>query len=147
MEEACSWVNIDLPEDSKLSEKVIQKWIDEEFNKPEYNIFQRETRHIRLPKIPYRNEDSEEFTGDVMDMLADNSQEVEQNKKEELVAIQQWLERFLKPKEVEMFMIIKIKGMAIKDYAVLIGAKPDTVTKKLTRLKNKIKKNYEKCPI
>lgn len=46
-----------------------------------------------------------------------------------------------------MFMTIEMKGMAIKEYARLNNIKPNTVTQKSKRMKNKIKINYEKCHI
>ncbi|WP_413523329.1 hypothetical protein [Lactococcus raffinolactis] len=142
--EACKWLNIDVSNDKEVFEidiqNKVQKWIDETFNKPEYNIYHRETRYIGVPKKPFRKDEDNQFLGDIMDTFADNSQMIEYNNKEEFIAIKHWLESFLKPEEVEMFMTIEIEGISIKDYAVLKDVKPNTMTKRLIRLKNKIKK-------
>ena len=45
---ASKWVNISIEEDETQEhfEKRIQEEVDEQYNKPEYNIWHRETRHI-----------------------------------------------------------------------------------------------------
>ena len=126
---------------------LVQNRVDELFNRPEYNIFHRETRHLVNSKHIFRKSNIEDFVIDIIDLFPDNSQEIERNNKEGYIAIQQWLESFLKLKEVEMFMTIEMKGMAIKEYARLNNIKPNTVTQKSKRMRNKIKINYEKCHI
>ena len=124
LEEAYNWLNLDIS-------KNFKKW----------NIRRNDSKHI------FRKSNIEDFVIDIIDLFPDNSQEIERNNKEGYIAIQQWLESFLKLKEVEMFMTIEMKGMAIKEYARLNNIKPNTVTQKSKRMKNKIKINYEKCHI
>lgn len=54
------WVSLSLEGENLEKEKLIQKTFDEKFNKPEYNIWHRETRHLTTPKECF-NDDGDEY--------------------------------------------------------------------------------------
>ena len=54
------WVSLSLEGENLEKEKLIQKTFDEKFNKPEYNIWHRETRHLTTPKKRF-NADGDEY--------------------------------------------------------------------------------------
>ncbi|MBR6158456.1 MAG: hypothetical protein IKQ27_15990 [Lachnospiraceae bacterium] len=100
--EAAHWVNLKLedydPSDKDLEEKI-QRRVDEYWNKPEYNIWHRETRYIdRTPKrrrmdgrAGYIQADPEDPGFNIMDYLLTTSDEESRNIALEYEEICQWI--------------------------------------------------------
>ena len=53
--DAGKWVNISVDdcESQEEFEKQVQEQVDKQFNKPEYNIYHRETRHLGDATVSY----------------------------------------------------------------------------------------------
>ncbi|MGC4604816.1 hypothetical protein [Enterococcus faecium] len=149
VEEACGWVNV-MPT-SDLSEEeicqLIQERIDERFNRPEYNEWHRENRHIGFLKRPSKKEDDEPFLGDVMDTIADRSDEEMCERQYQDEAIRGWFNEMLKPKEAAMAEALILDGYSVEGFAKEIGDKANNASHRWVRLKKKILKKYlEKRP-
>ncbi|MCD5113364.1 MULTISPECIES: hypothetical protein [Enterococcus] len=149
VEEACGWVNV-VPT-SDLSEKeiqqLIQERIDEQFNRPEYNEWHRENRHIGFVKQPSKKEDDVPFLGDVMDTFADRSDEEMRERQYQDEAIRGWFDEMLKPKVAAMAAALVLDGYTVEGYAEEIGDKANNVSHRWVRLKKKILNKYlEKRP-
>lgn len=149
VEEACGWVNV-LPA-SDLSEEeirqLIQDRIDVQFNRPEYNEWHRETRHLGFAKKPSKKEDDEPFLGDVMDTFADSSDEEMRERQYQDEAIRGWFDEMLKPKEAEMATALILDGYSVEGFAEEIGDKANNVSHRWVRLREKILNKYlEKRP-
>lgn len=149
VEEASRWVNISL--EPNLSECEIQQLIQERinvhYNRPEYNGWHRETRHLGMPKLPFKKEGDDSFEGDVMDTFADYSDEETREHQDQDEAIRGWLDEMLKPKEAAMAKALILDGYSVERYATEIGDKPNNVSHRWVRLKKKIQNKYfEKRP-
>ncbi|NQP54922.1 hypothetical protein HO912_06270 [Streptococcus suis] len=117
---------------SELSEEdvqqLIQECIDKQFNKPEYNEWHRETRHLGFLNQPSRKEDDEPFIGDVMDTIADHSDEELRERQYQDEAIRGWFNEMLKPKEAAMAEALILDGYLVEEYAKEIGDKANNVS-------------------
>ena len=69
--------------------ETVQEMLDL-MNSKEYNNWRRFHRHLGDPKTPYRKDDESEDETDVMDTIADDSQEAERNRLYEYEDICQW---------------------------------------------------------
>ena len=138
----------DLEKDEK--EKLIQKTFDEKFNKPEYNIWHRETRHLTTPKKRFNADGDEYDTSEpLMKEVADNrifrKDEIERANQDEYEAVCLWIRKTLGKKQdwADMFIAVHIDKMSIREYATSIGASENNITQKLKRAKQKLRKEIE----
>ena len=123
------WVSLSL-EGEGLSqeerEQRIQDAFDEQYNRPEYNIWHRETRHIDpTPKRKrmdgrrgYIQADPDDAAFDIMDYL-------------------------LTTTDAEMHIAVRLDGETVREYAARIGADENNITQKLKRAAQKLKENYK----
>ena len=118
-------------------------------SKKEYNHWRRYHRHLGTPKTPYRKDDESEDETEVMDTLADNSQEIERNYQDEYEDVCQRIRQALGKKQdwADMFIAVRIDGIPIREYADSIGANENNITKKLQRAEKKLREIFEKRQI
>lgn len=143
------WVNLSLEGEEFEKEKLIQERFDEEFNKPEYNIWHRETRHITTPK-KRSNDDGDEYdtSEPLMKEVADDrifrKDEIERSYQDEYEDVCKWIHKALGKKQdwADMFIAVRIDGMSIREYANSIGADENNITQKLKRATKKLEKEY-----
>lgn len=154
------WISLDI-EDEVLTqeerEQRLQKAFDEKFNKPDYNNWHRETRHIdptpkrrRMDgKAGYIQADEDDAAFDIMDYLLITSDAEAHDSKSEYDSVCEWIRSTLvkKPEWAEAFIAVRLNGEAIREYAVRIGADENNITKKLKRAEKKLKENYKKRQI
>lgn len=152
------WVclSLECEEDTpqKEREKMIQNAFEETFNRPEYNVFHRETRHIdHKPKRKrmdgrrgYIQAEPNDKGFNIMDYLAVASDEEEKEKTAEEQEVFEKVRRILskKPKWADAFIAVRLKGMSVNDYAAYIGVKDaSTVSKWLGRAEKKLRENWK----
>lgn len=119
--------------------ETVQEMLDL-MNSKEYNNWRRFHRHLGKPDTPYRKDDEVEDETDVMDTIADDSQEVERNRLYEYESICSWIRTALGKKQdwADMFIAVRIDGMLIREYASSIGVSENNITQKLKRAEKKL---------
>ena len=124
--------------------ETVQEMLDL-MNSKEYNNWRRFHRHLGDPKTPYRKDDESEDETDVMDTIADYSQEIERNHQDEYESVCQWIRTTLGKKQdwADMFIAVRIDGMSIREYASSIGVSENNITQKLKRATQKLRKEIE----
>ena len=150
------WLSVDLEEDltEEEIEKRVQEAVDEQYNRPEYNIWHRETRHIdRKPKrkklngkAGYIQADPDDEGFDIMDYLAITSDEAKRDDDLAYEEVCQWIRQTLKkkPQWADMFIAVRMVGESIKDYAARKELNANSVSQKLKRAAKKLREAYEK---
>ena len=146
------WVSLSLQNEELTNsekEKRIQEAFDEKFNRPEYNNWHKETRHIGLSKAkPGKDEDeddvdsSEPLMSEVFDDRIFRRDELERKKREDY---EDWCDRIraaMKPDYAEMIIAIHLDGMEPCEYAESIGEKPNTLNHRLQRAEKKFKEIF-----
>lgn len=155
------WVSLSLEEGEGLSneerEQRIQDAFNEEYNKPEYNCWHRETRHIdptpkrkRMDgKRGYIQADVDDTAFDIMDYLLTTTDAERRESKQEYEEVCTWVRKILvkKPEWADAFIAVRLDGENIRDYAARIGADENNITQKLKRAEKKLKENYKKRQI
>lgn len=155
------WVSLSLKDEEGLSEKEreqrIQDAFDVQFNKPEYNIYHRETRHIdptpkrrRMDgKIGYIQAIKDDPEFDIMDYLSTTNDIDTHDWDSEYKQICNWIRKVLtkKPEWADAFIAVRLNGERIRDYAARIGASENNITQKLKRAAKKLRENYPNCQI
>ena len=122
------WVSLSLEGENLEKEKLIQKTFDEKFNKPEYNIWHRETRHLTTPKERFNDDGDEYDTSEpLMKEVADDrifrKDEIERAYQDDYEGVCKWIRTALGKKQnwADMFIAVRIDGMSIREYASSIG--------------------------
>ncbi|HHQ1286908.1 sigma-70 family RNA polymerase sigma factor [Enterococcus gallinarum] len=144
------WVSLSLEGENLEKEKLIQKTFDEKFNKPEYNIWHRETRHLTTPKERFNDDGDEYDTSEpLMKEVADDrifrKDEIERAYQDDYEGVCKWIRTALGKKQdwADMFIAVRIDGMSIREYASFIGADENNITQKLKRATKKLQEEYE----
>lgn len=150
------WLSIDLEDDLSEDElqRRVQEAVDKQYNRPEYNVWHRETRHIdATPKRKrmdgrkgYIQSDPDDSAFDIMDYLLTTSDEETHDQNFESQEVCAWIRNVLakKPKWAEAFIAVRLDGMSVNDYAASIGVKDASVVSKwLARAAKKLKEKYE----
>lgn len=147
-----AWLNIsEEPGECEAEvEKRIQDAVDEQYNKPEYNIWHRETRHIDpTPKRKrmdgrrgYIQANDEDDAFNIMDYLCVTTDEHAVIGYEETC---QWVRQALGKKQdwADMFIAVRIDGMSIREYANSINTDENNITQKLKRATKKLQQEYK----
>ncbi|WP_242829959.1 hypothetical protein, partial [Butyrivibrio sp. WCD2001] len=154
------WISLslegdDLSEEEK-EEKIQKEW-DEKFNKPDYNNWHKETRHIDgTPKRKrfdgkrgYIQGDPDDTGFDILEYLCiTEGIEIEEDCSE-ITDPYTWVRQVLskKPEWVDAFIAVRINGESIRSYAARIGADENNITQKLKRAEKKLKENFKKRQI
>ena len=161
---ASKWVNISIEEDETQEhfEKRIQEEVDEQYNKPEYNIWHRETRHIDpTPKRKrmdgrkgYICGEEGDDSFDIMSYLAVTYPEYELDEEEDervkrYKDVIEVIQQKLKSDFVEIFIAIASKKSTPKQMASKLidaeGLTDDEYEKLVTNEANKISKKYNRA--
>lgn len=148
------WVSLSLEGEGLSDEETenrIQEAFDEQYNRPEYNVWHKETRHIDpTPKRKrmdgrkgYIQADPEDTGFDIMDYLLSVTDDHSDLEYEEICS---WVRSALikKPEWAEAFIAVRIDGMTIREYAVEVGDSENNITQKLNRAAKKLKEVYKK---
>ena len=148
------WVSLSLEGEGLSDEETesrIQEAFDEQYNRPEYNVWHKETRHIDpTPKRKrmdgrkgYIQADPEDTGFDIMDYLLSGTDDHSDLEYEEICS---WVRSALikKPEWAEAFIAVRIDGMTIRDYAAKVGESENNITQKLYRAAKKLKEVYKK---
>ncbi len=147
------WVSLSLEGEGLSDEETesrIQEAFDEQYNRPEYNIWHRETRHIDpTPKRKrmdgrkgYIQADPEDTGFDIMDYLLSGTDDHSDLEYEEICS---WVRSALikKPEWAEAFIAVRIDGMTVREYAAKAGDSENNITQKLNRAAKKLKEVYK----
>lgn len=150
------WISLSLEEEKELSNKErehqIQEAFDEQLNRPEYNIYHRETRHIdptpkrrRMDgKIGYIQASKDDPAFDIMDYLLTTNDIDTHDWDFEYEQVCSWIRKVLakKPEWANAFIAVRLDGESIRDYAARIGTSENNITQKLKRAAKKLRENY-----
>ena len=149
------WVSLSLECDDDMTqeekEKRIQNEWNEQFNKPEYNIYHRETRHLGDAK--FRNKegvvevntdealirkaaDDSIFTKD-LDELEYRMECEYQDKR-----CRDFIRSHLTPAQADMVIAIALEGKTATEYAKLIDDEPNNISHRYRRALKKLKKYF-----
>lgn len=148
------WVTLSIETDGAVTqeekEQLIQDKWDEQFNKPEYNVYHRETRHIDpTPKKKrldgrkgYICAEPDDKSFDIMDYL--NTYDptggyCNQFEYEECCKI---IRAAVKPAQAEMLIAIILDGMEVEEYAESIGDNANNVSHRYRRALKKLEKIF-----
>lgn len=161
---ASKWVSISIEEDETQEqfEKRIQNEVDELYNKPEYNIWHRETRHIDpTPKRRKMNGKAGYITGEegddsfnIMDYFAvtypeDGEDDDENETAKKYESVLEVIRAKVKPDFVDAFIAIASKRTTPKQIASRMvnaeGLTDDEYEKLVTSVANKISKKYNRA--
>ena len=148
------WISLSI-EDEGLSqqerEQRIQEVWEEKMNKPEYNIWHRETRHIDpTPKRKrmdgrrgYIQGDPDDAAFDIMDYLLTTPGPDTHAGTDEYEEVCSWVRQVLqkKPDWAEAFIAVCLDGEEETAYARRIGDTQSNVAHKLARAKKKLQEN------
>jgi len=144
------WVSLSLEGENLEKEKLIQKIFDEKFNKPEYNIWHRETRHLTTPKERFNDDGDEYDTSEpLMKEVADDrifrKDEIERAYQDDYEGVCKCIRTALGKKQnwADMFIAVRIDGMSIREYASSIGVSENNITQKLKRATKKLEQEYK----
>ena len=134
------WVSLSLTGENLSAaekEQLIQKAWDEHYNKPEYNNWHKETRHIDHKPMAKKLNGK---TGYVLPSQSDNSMEnllitsdanlLRNMEYEDLCEL---IRRVTKPKYADMIIRIVLDGISREEYANEIDDKYDNVVKRFRR--------------
>lgn len=150
------WVTLSIESDSDVTqeekEQLIQDEWDKQYNRPEYNVYHRETRHIDpTPKRKKMNgragyicaeDDDKSF--DIMDYLNTYDPTEDYEKNFEYEACCERIREAVKPKQADMLIAIILDGMTVAEYAEKIEDEPNNVSHRYRRALNNLKKSFEK---
>ena len=95
----------------QVTRRDVQSIMDEEFNKPLYNLWHKEHRHRGNLKKQFRNDDEEGDESDGIDTVADNSQEEERNGQYEYEALCQQIRKVLKSEYADVIIAVCLDDM------------------------------------
>lgn len=146
------WVSLSLEGEGLSQEEAesrIQEAFNEQYNKPEYNNWHKETRYIdptpkrkRMDgKKGYLQADTDDTSFNIMDYLLTASDDHSKLDYEEMCA---WVRNSLlkKPVWAEAFIAVRLDGMSIRDYAAKVGDSENNITQKLNRAAKKLREVY-----
>lgn len=149
------WVSLSLEDageelSQEEKESRIQEAFEEQYNKPEYNNWHKETRHIDpTPKrrrmdgrAGYIQADADDTSFNIMDYLVTATDDHSNLEYEEICA---WIRNALvkKPEWAEAFIAVRIYGLSIREYATMIGDSENNITQKLNRAAKKLREIYQ----
>jgi len=149
------WVSLSLQGEELTDserEKKIQEAFDEQYNKPEYNNWHKETRHIGISKAqPGKDEDEEDLDSSepLMDEVADDRifrrDELKREEDAEYEDVCQWVRSVCGKKQnwADAFIAVRMDGMSVNDYATSIGVSDASIISKyLARAEKKLREKY-----
>lgn len=153
--DAGKWVNISVDdcESQEEFEKQVQEQVDKQFNKPEYNIYHRETRHLGDAMFRNKEEIVEVNTDEALiRKVADDSiftkdlDELEYRMECEYQdkRCRDFIRLHLTSAQADMVIVIALDGYTVGEYAAEIGDDANNVSHRYRRAINKLKKVFSK---
>lgn len=148
------WITLSIEADEDMTqeekEQLIQDEWDKQFNRPEYNNWHRETRHIdptpkkkRMDgKAGYICAEPDDKSFDIMDYLNTYDPKEDYGNKIEYEEYCKKIRAAVKPAQAEMLIAIALDGMTVADYAELIGDKPNNVSHRYRAALKKLEKSF-----
>ena len=136
-----------------------QEILNERFNKPEYNNWQKHWRHLDDYAVPERLDHkphslADDFVTDAEkhryepDEFPDLAGMIREEEREQDRELRNWIRENLKQDYAEMLITIHLEGMTVTEYAIRIGEKRDAVYKRLHRAENNFFEKFsQKRPI
>lgn len=151
--DAGKWVNISVDdcESQEEFEKQVQEQVDKQFNKPEYNIYHRETRHLGDAKFKNKEgvvevntdealirktSDDSIFTKDLDEL--EHRMECEYQDKR----CRDFIRSHLTPAQADMVIAIALEEKTASEYAKLVDDEPNNVSHRYRRALKKLKKYF-----
>lgn len=122
-----------------ITRRSPQEIMDEQFNKPLYNLWHRENRHRGQVQKPFRKYDEETDDTDGMDFVSDNSDEEGRSRQYDYEDVCQKIRSLLKPTYAEVLIAVEIDGMTPEEYARETRENRDAIYKRLRRAKKKFR--------
>ncbi len=145
------WLNISITDDESESayEKRIQKEIEIQFNRPDYNNWHKFDRHRGNSKAQTNEEideldTSEPLMDEVMDSRIFCRDTIERENQWEYEFICTKLRKALGADQANMVISIILDGQTVAEYAASIGDKSNNVSHRYRRAINKLKKVFSK---
>lgn len=127
---------------SQVTRREVQSIMDEEFNKPLYNLWHKEHRHRGNLKKQLRKDDEDAGESDGIDTVADNSQDEERSRKYDYEVLCQQIRKVLKSEYADVIIAVCLDDMTPEEYAQRNGLKRDAVYKRLQRAKKKMREIF-----
>lgn len=148
------WITLSIEADEDMTqeekEQLIQDEWDKQFNRPEYNNWHKETRHIDpTPKrkrmdgrVGYICADEDDASFDIMDYLNTYDPTEDYEKDFEYEACCERIRAAVKPAQADMLIAIILDGMAVEEYAESIGDTANNVSHRYRRALKKLEKVF-----
>lgn len=147
------WLNISISADESEGdyEKRVQKEIEVEFNRPDYNNWHQHDRHLGNSKAQPNDETDgldtvEPLMDEVINPQIFYKDTIERENQWEYEAICMKVREVLKPNIADMVIAIALDGQTVAEYAASIGDKPNNVSHRYRRAINTLKKVFQKRP-
>ena len=147
------WLNISISADESEGdyEKRVQKAIEVEFNRPDYNNWHQHDRHLGNSKAQPNDETDgldtvEPLMDEVINPQIFYKDTIERENQWEYEAICMKVREVLKPDIADMVIAIALDGQTVAEYAASIGDKPNNVSHRYRRAINTLKKVFQKRP-
>ena len=147
------WVSLSLDGDdlspAEKEQRIQEAW-EERFNRPDYNNWHKQTRHIDPApkarklngKVGYYEPDDNGFY--VMNYLMVSDLRAEEATREDDALLRERIRSILKPDYAEMIIAIHLDGMKPREYAASIGEKPNTLNHRLQRAEKKLREQLQR---
>lgn len=148
------WIILSIEADEDITqeekEQLIQDEWDKQFNRPEYNNWHKETRHIDpAPKrkrmdgrAGYICADEDDASFDIMDYLNTYDPTEDYGNKFEYEERCKKIRAEVKPAQADMLIAIILDGMTVAEYAESIGDTANNVSHRYRRTVNNLKKIF-----
>lgn len=151
--DAGKWVNISVDdyESQEEFEKQVQEQVDKQFNRPEYNIYHRETRHLGDAKFRNKEGVVEVNTDEALIRKAANDSiftkdldELEHRMECEYQdkRCRDFVRSHLTPAQADMVIAIALEEKTTSEYAKLVDDEPNNVSHRYRRALKKLKKYF-----
>lgn len=134
------WLNISISADESEDdyEKRVQKEIEVEFNRPDYNSWHKFDRHRGNSKAQLNDEaDGLDISEPLMDEVIDSrifcKESIERENQWEYEATCLKVREVLKPSAADMVIAIALDGQTVAEYAASIGDEANNVSHRYRR--------------
>lgn len=148
------WITLSIEADEDMTqeekEQLIQDEWDKQFNRPEYNNWHKETRHIdptpkkkRMDgKNRYISAEPDDKSFDIMDYLNAYDPTEDYCNKFKYEEYCKKIRAAVKPAQADMLIAIILDGMTVAEYAESIGDTANNVSHRYRRAVNNLKKSF-----
>lgn len=159
-----NWLNIDfLPDETEEAFQArAQKLVDEKYNRPEYNVMHKQTRHKGvIASVKDEKGDFESRMKAFRNTSIFFKDEIDREEVEDYEAVKGFVYAVLKPDVADLFMDVRIRCIPINEkaasmlkrdefateaeYNKAVARLANNITQKLKRAKQKLKKNFVKA--